>query len=100
MELALFIGYKKELSEDNGVKKKHRNEADLCFPSPQQSGTCDSVDTKGKGTHPKIAIVRLAHVLDVMKSSSHVPPKLPVHLIFFPHETLNILQNWKNLVSC
>ena len=40
--------------------------------------------------------MRLAHVLDVMESPGHVFLEFIVHLIFIPHETLNVLKNQIN----
>ncbi|CBI26587.3 unnamed protein product, partial [Vitis vinifera] len=44
-----------------------------------------------EGSHSKTAVVRLTHCLNVMKSFGHVLLKPIIHLLFFPHKTLNIL---------
>lgn len=62
-----------------------------CFPAPQQSSMHNPVHPKSKGTHSQVAVMNLAHCLNVKESTHHVPLKLTINLLFFPHESLNVL---------
>jgi hypothetical protein len=73
---------------------KERNKSELAsgFPTPQEGSTCNPVHPQSEGPHSQVAVMNFTHCLDFMESLPHVPPKLKVHFLFIPHESLNILQ--------
>ena len=64
----------------------------LGFPTPKNSSSCNPVNSKGKGSHTKITIVGLAHLLHISETSCHVSFQLIVHFLLVPHESLDVLQ--------
>lgn len=62
-----------------------------CFPPPDQSSTGNPIHPESKGAHPQVAVVNLAHCLDVKEGYHHVPLQLTVYSLFLPHESLNVL---------
>lgn len=62
-----------------------------CFPSSENGGASDTVDTEGEGAHAEVAVVAPAHLLHIPEPTGHVGLQLIVHLLLVPHETLNVL---------
>jgi hypothetical protein len=63
------------------------------FPSPEDGGASDAVDTEAEGAHAEVAVVAPAHLLHVLERALHVCLQLRVHLLLVPHEPLDVLNN-------
>lgn len=89
----------------NAKKQKRETERESCkfflsLPTSENSCSSNAVNTKGEGSHAKITIVGLAHLLYMVETSCHIVLQFIVYLLFIPHKSLDILQaskkkNWK-----
>lgn len=63
------------------------------FPTPKYCSPCNTVNSKGEGSHAKITVVSLAHLLHIFETFGHVRLQLIVHFLLIPHESLDVLQS-------